>query len=500
MCDSSELHILLVPFRRFRWYKLLKLPFKATEGVAILKRRITMRKIICITTLISCSDVQEIENDVYNTTNNNASIYYRIITVDPNKPYIFFLHGGPGGSTRSDEQLIPFITDNKFNWIFMDQRGSGRSSIYHKDPDKSDLLAKQVTTTFMLNDIEFIRKKHKLGKIVIYGHSWGGNLAAHYVDKYPDSTLGYIIASTSHHYKNNSLALRKTYLTKIPLLNDILEDILKNGYTNKHQLHKSELKRLFDGQGYTDLLFQLSQKIEKSEELNHIIANLTKVEDKLLTMKMEPFSGQVIFNIIGSIKELGAYGLPITPAVNLGELPIMSDIKPNTVYELFGNRLIEDNESLYPNFKVSGVFWCGLYDIWDETTMLKASQLAPDAISFVFPRSGHDYFRSEPSLFKIKLQESLDYIMGNTFVVDDIYLQKFRGVYEHFSFGKMELFLENKQLIGKLEDVKIKFVPIADNLFKMIGGPGSGGEVSFQLSKIGNVVSLSTQGFNFKRI
>jgi pimeloyl-ACP methyl ester carboxylesterase len=40
----------------------------------------------------------------------------------------------------------------------------------------------------MLNDIEFIRKKHELGKIVIYGHSWGGNLAAHYVDKYPGSS------------------------------------------------------------------------------------------------------------------------------------------------------------------------------------------------------------------------------------------------------------------------------------------------------------------------
>jgi pimeloyl-ACP methyl ester carboxylesterase len=471
-----------------------------------MRKVISITTLICITalTLFSCSNVPEIKNDVYKTTINNASIYYRIITADPDKPHIFFLHGGPGGSTRSDEQLIPFITDNKFNWVFMDQRGSGRSSIYHKDPEKSDLLENQVTTKLMLNDIEFIRKKHELGKIVIYGHSWGGNLAAHYVDKYPGSTLGYIIASTAHHYKNNSLALRKTYLTKIPLLKDILKDILKNGYTNKHQLYKSELKRLFDGQGYSDLLFQLSLKVvqnkELNEELNHIIANLTQVEEKLLTIKMDPFNSQVIFNIIDSLTELGAYGLPITPAVNLAELPAMSDIKPNTVYELFGDRLIEDNESLYPNFKVQGVFWCGLYDIWDETTMLKASQLAPDSISFVFPRSGHDYFRSEPNLFKIKLQESIDYIMGKTFTVDEMYLEKFRGLYEHFGFGKMELFIENKQLIAKLKDIKIKFVPVADNEFKMIGGPGSGGKVNFQFSDNGNIVSLSTQGFTFKRI
>ncbi|WP_353651686.1 alpha/beta fold hydrolase [Pseudoalteromonas sp. NBT06-2] len=59
----------------------------------------------------------------------------------------------------------------------------------------------------MLNDIEFIREKYELGKIIIFGHSWGGDLAAHYVDKYPKSVWGYIIASTAHHYKNNSLVL-----------------------------------------------------------------------------------------------------------------------------------------------------------------------------------------------------------------------------------------------------------------------------------------------------
>jgi hypothetical protein len=34
----------------------------------------------------------------------------------------------------------------------------------------------------------------------------------------------------------------------------------------------------------------------------------------------------------------------------------------------------------------------------------------------------------------------------------------------------------------------------------MIGGPGSGGKVNFQFSDNGNIVSLSTQGFTFKRI
>jgi hypothetical protein len=132
--------------------------------------------------------------------------------------------------------------------------------------------------------------------------------------------------------------------------------------------------------------------------------------------------------------------------------------------------------------------------------MLKASQLAPDSIRFVFPRSGHDYFKSEPNLFKIKLQESLDYIIGNTFVVDEMNLEKFSGIYEHFGFGKMELFIENKQLIAKLKNIKIHFVPVSSHEFIMKGGPGSGGKVNFQLSKNGNVVSLSAKGYNFKRI
>ena len=449
--------------------------------------------------LFSCSSVKEIENDVYKTIISDASIYYRIITVDPDKPYIFFLHGGPGGNTISKEHLFPSITDNKFNWVFMDQRGSGRSSVYHKEPEKSDLLKEQVTPSLMLDDIEFIRKKHELGKIIIYGHSWGGNLAAHYVDKYPNSLLGYIIASTSHHYKNNSLALRETYLTKIPLLKIILNDIIKNGYTNKHQLYKSELKRLFDGQGYPDLLFQLTLKNEQKEDIRSILTNLSKVEEKLLAMKMEPFKGQVIFNILRSISELGAYSLPITPAVEFDDLPQSSDIKQNTLIELFGELLIKDNESLYPDFKVKGVFWCGLYDIWDESTMIKASQLAPDSISFVFPRSGHGYFISEPRLFKIKLQESISYIMGETIVVDDDYLKKFPGKYENFGFGELELIVEDKKLIAKLKGVRIQFVPIAENEFQMKGGPGSGAKVSFHFAENGTIESLSASGFTFKR-
>ena len=459
--------------------------------------------IICITSifLFSCSNVDEIENDVYKTTISDASIYYRIITVDPDKPYIFFLHGGPGGNTMSKEHLFPFITDNKFNWVFMDQRGSGRSSVYHKDPEKSDLLKNQVTPSLMLDDIEFIRKKHELGKIIIYGHSWGGNLAAHYVDKYPNSLLGYIISSTSHHYKNNTFELRETYLTKIPLLKTILNDIIKNGYTNKHQLYKSELKRLFDGQGYPDLLFQLTREIEQKEKISHILKNLSKVEKKLLAMKMEPFNGQVIFNLLRSISELGAYSLPITPAVELDKLPLFDEIKQNTLIELFGDLpLIKDNELLYPDFKVKGVFWCGLYDIWDESAMIKASQLAPNSVSFVFPRSGHDYFNSEPNLFKIKLQESINYIMGEIIAIDDDYLKKFRGKYEHFGFGKLEIIVEDKKLIARLKGARIQFVPIADNEFLMKGGPGSGGKVNFQFAENGTIKSLSAKGFTFKRI
>lgn len=450
--------------------------------------------------LVGCSNVDETINKVYQTIINDASIYYRIITVNRDKPYIFFLHGGPGGNSMYSEHLFPSITDNKFNWVFMDQRGSGRSSVYHKDPAKSDLLKSQVTPTLMLEDIEFIRKKHKLGKVIIYGHSWGGNLAAHYVDKYPNSLLGYIIASTSHEYKKDSFDLRETYLEKTPLLKMVLKDILENGYTNKHQLYKSELKRLFDGQGYSELLFELTQEIEQNGKINQIINNLNKVEQKLINMKLEPFNGQVVFNILRSIAELGAYNQPMTPAIELGKLPLHSDIKQNTLNELFGGLIIEDNVTLYPNFKVKGVFWCGLYDIWDESTMIKASQLASNSISFVFPRSGHHYFKSEPSLFKIKLQESLNYIMDAPIKADEQQLEKYLGNYEHYGFGELVLILENKKLIANLKGIRIQLVPIADSQFLMKGGPGSGGKINFLFAENGDVKSLSAQGYTFKCI
>ena len=36
----------------------------------------------------------------FNEVINGVRLYYHIFTADPQKPYVFFLHGGPGGNCR----------------------------------------------------------------------------------------------------------------------------------------------------------------------------------------------------------------------------------------------------------------------------------------------------------------------------------------------------------------------------------------------------------------
>ena len=446
-----------------------------------------------------CSRDYKSQNTVYRSENSGVSIYYRIITVDPNEPYIFYLHGGPGGNTMESEHLLPMVTEHRFNWVFMDQRGSGRSAVYHEDPEQTELEASQVTPELMVEDVEFIRLKHQLGKIILYGHSWGGNLVPRYVARYPNSVLGYIIASTAHHFEENTLGLRDTYLAKISDLKSVLGEIKTHGMTRRAQAYKHEIKRLFDAQGQSDLYYQLFLVPLEGQRIDGILRNLDEAEDSLKNTEGQEFSGQLLHQILSTVSQVGAYGLPADPAVELDRLPPFETIRPNSIRELFGNRLIENNEQFYPDLRAKGVFWCGANDVWDESAMLEAAQLAPDSTAFVFPGSGHHYYLSEPSLFKIKLQQAVDSMTGRAFLQDVGYLGQFVGEYEHSTFGTCRVDLEGKRLVGHVEEARVLLIPIARNRFQMQGGPASGAKLEFRFSEGEEVESFVAKGITFGR-
>jgi proline iminopeptidase len=109
-------------------------------------------------------------------------IYYELCGNPEGKP-VFVIHGGPGrGCSPYDRR---FFNPDKFNIVLHDQRGAGVS--------KPTAELKENTTQYLVEDIETLRKKLNLGKIILFGGSWGSTLSLAYAEAYPENVDGIVL-------------------------------------------------------------------------------------------------------------------------------------------------------------------------------------------------------------------------------------------------------------------------------------------------------------------
>ncbi len=109
-------------------------------------------------------------------------IYYQLGGTPEGKPVIF-LHGGPGGGCTPN--YFRFFNPEKFHIILHDQRGCGLS--------KPNSELKGNTTQHLVQDIEKLRNHLKLGKVILFGGSWGSTLALAYAETYPENVAGMVL-------------------------------------------------------------------------------------------------------------------------------------------------------------------------------------------------------------------------------------------------------------------------------------------------------------------
>jgi len=106
---------------------------------------------------------------------DGAELYCKII--GEGRP-ILFIHGGPGLVHNYFlpymERLLPY----GYQLVFYDQRGNGKSPAYNLNSIKLDVF---------VQDIESIRAKLGIDKLVLFTHSSGGYLAYLYALKYPQN-------------------------------------------------------------------------------------------------------------------------------------------------------------------------------------------------------------------------------------------------------------------------------------------------------------------------
>src|SRR6218665_807514 len=106
---------------------------------------------------------------------------------NPNDPMLIFLHGGPGSDYRNGLN-VQQLANEGFYVIFYDQRGSGLSKRHDK---------KSYSIQLVLDDLTEVIKYYKTSpnqKVFLFGHSWGAMLASAYVNQYPNSINGLILA------------------------------------------------------------------------------------------------------------------------------------------------------------------------------------------------------------------------------------------------------------------------------------------------------------------
>lgn len=116
---------------------------------------------------------------------DNTSIYFR--TLGTGKP-LLIINGGPGMNSNGFQNLAEKLAKNNLAIIY-DQRGTGKSVLNVLD-------STTITMKLMIDDIEAIRKKMKIEKWSVLGHSFGGMVASYYTTIYPEHIDKIILSSS----------------------------------------------------------------------------------------------------------------------------------------------------------------------------------------------------------------------------------------------------------------------------------------------------------------
>jgi len=116
-----------------------------------------------------------------------GKIWYRMNGMQflSKKAALIVLHGGPGGTHRSNMPLVDLANERPV--ILYDQLDTGNS----ERPNNPE----NWTVSRFLSEIDSIRKALQLHNVIVLGHSWGGTLAAEYAVKNPKGLKAVILSS-----------------------------------------------------------------------------------------------------------------------------------------------------------------------------------------------------------------------------------------------------------------------------------------------------------------
>jgi len=239
---------------------------------------------------------------------DGQTIYTKTFGDKNNKP-IIFLHGGPGyNSVTFEETTAQKLADKNFFVIVYDRRGEGRSI----DPNAKFNFQEA------FDDLTDIYKKFQLKKATLIGHSFGGEIATLYTEKYPKNIKNIILVSSlispQETFKTILTSSKAIYQTKKDSVNlkyiSMLENMDKSsieysGYLFMHAMQNgfystknpNDLAKIIYSTFKTNSLlskyasqmnYQAPQGFWKNE--NYTTMDITEKIKKLKTRKLKLFA------------------------------------------------------------------------------------------------------------------------------------------------------------------------------------------------------------------
>ena len=148
---------------------------------------------------------------------------------------IIILHGGPGADYRGLLQCKDLAQDGYFV-VFYDQRGSGLSKRHHKD---------EYTIQLMLDDLTAVINHYRTSptqKVFLFGHSWGAMLATAYINSYPTTINGVVLAEPGGFTYEDT----KTYISKSKPIKPFNENTNDVFYTDQFITGKENEHAILD--------------------------------------------------------------------------------------------------------------------------------------------------------------------------------------------------------------------------------------------------------------
>lgn len=169
-------------------------------------------------------------------------------------PFIIFLHGGPGQPFPfgvSSQNQFPIITE-KFNAVYFDQRGAGKS--FSKNIDMKTMNVEQFISD--ANEIiDFVRKEYNQDKVYLVGMSWGSIIGLQLANRYPDKFYSYVGVDQIVNIKEGQV-LGKQWLKEMAKNDkDVLDQIESLGeppYYGELESQYSDIVNKYYGFNYKD--------------------------------------------------------------------------------------------------------------------------------------------------------------------------------------------------------------------------------------------------------